>query len=67
MSKRTDAVVAHIDHVLANIHHAGATRSFWTTQQIEDLLLDIRNFAVELGDLDAAGEALGFKIKEAWG
>lgn len=64
--QRTLDMLARIDNVLAYIHTVGATRSLWTTPQIEDLLLDIRNYVVELHDLEAASAALGLRIKEVW-
>lgn len=51
--ERTAHLLAHIDNVLANISKASTTRHTWTTREIENLLLDIRN---EVTDLEAMAE-----------
>lgn len=50
-SETTDAVLASIDRCLATLNVP--TRSTWTTREIENLLLDLRNETLVLLELDA--------------
>ncbi len=65
--ERTYALIATIDETLAGIGKQGKTRSYWTTPEIENLLLDIRNEAKDLQEMADAYAWIDTRLAEMKG